>query len=48
MSPPFTSGLFEVNEQHHGQLHPNPINMALGMHFGPEKSREIGQVEKQK
>ncbi len=48
MSSPSTSGLFEVNEQHHGQLHPNPINMALGMHFGPEKSREIGQVEKQK
>lgn len=48
MLSPLTSGLFEVNEQHHGQLHPNEINMALGMHFGPEKSREIGQVEKQK
>jgi len=44
MSFPKTSPLFELDNT--GILQPNNMNMALGMHFGPEKARAIGTYEK--
>ena len=38
---PSNSSMFELNNE--GILHPNDMNTALGMHFGPEKSRQIGE-----